>query len=156
MYWLPVLTVLRTTAGVRKEVMSTSEVMKRITDASPRLKARMAGFLYLLIFITAPSDATTATAGKLIVTLACDTGVALILYQLLRPVSRRLSLLAALFRLVFVVVMAVNSFNYFGLLDLFRNARSAAAFNTGYGIALVLSESLPHDRPPHLQVIFSS
>jgi hypothetical protein len=33
--------------------------------------------------------------------------------------------------------MAVNSLNYFGLLDLFKSAHAAAAFNTGYGIALV-------------------
>ncbi len=33
--------------------------------------------------------------------------------------------------------MAVNSLNYFGLLNLVRDAHSPAAFNTGYGIALV-------------------
>ncbi len=137
--------------------MRPAEVMKRITDASPRVKARMAGFLYLLIFIAAPSDATTATAGKLIITLACDTGVALILYCLLRPVSRRLSLLAALFRLAFVAVMAVNSLNYFGLLDLFRDAHSSAAFNTGYGIALGAFRSpLSPDRLSYFQVNLSS
>ncbi len=69
--------------------MSTSEVLKRIADASLRLEAGMAGFLYLLIFITAPSGATTATMGKLIITLTSDTGVALILYHLLQPVSKR-------------------------------------------------------------------
>ena len=48
----------------------------------------------------------------MITTLACDTGVALILYELLKPVSRSLSLLAALFRLIFVVAMAVNSLRF--------------------------------------------
>jgi Domain of unknown function (DUF4386) len=93
--------------------------------------------LYLLIFIAAPSDAATATPAKMIMTLACDIGVALILYHLLKPVSGRLSLLAAFFRLIFVAVMAVNSLNYFGHLDIFKGAHSSAAFNTGYGIALV-------------------
>jgi hypothetical protein len=57
--------------------------------------------------------------------LLCDTTVALLLYNLLRPVSRNLSFLAAAFRLIFVAVMAVNSLNYFGFLDI------------GYDIALV-------------------
>jgi hypothetical protein len=117
--------------------MSTAEMTKRITDVSPRLKARIAGLLYLLIFAVAPSGAATTTPPKMIITLACDVGVALILYELLTPVSRRLSLLAALFRLIFVALMAVNSLNYFGLVDLFKGAHSSAAFNTGYGIALV-------------------
>ena len=110
---------------------------KRIAGASPRLKARIAGLLYLLIFIAAPSGAATATPAKMIITLTCDTGVALILYELLKPVSRSLSLLAALFRLIFVAVMAVNSLSYFGTVVLFQNAHSSAAFDTGYGIAMV-------------------
>jgi Domain of unknown function (DUF4386) len=110
---------------------------KRIAGASPRLKARIAGLLYLLIFIAAPSGAATATPAKMIITLTCDTGVALILYELLKPVSRSLSLLAALFRLIFVAVMAVNSLSYFGTVVFFQNAHSSAAFDTGYGIAMV-------------------
>ena len=110
---------------------------KPIAGASPRIKARIAGLLYLLIFIAAPSSAATATPAKMTITLACDIGVAIILCNLLKPVGKSLSLFAAFFRLIFVAVMAVNSMNYFGLLDLFKSAHSAAAFNTGYGIALV-------------------
>ena len=110
---------------------------KRIAGASPRLKARIAGLLYLLIFIAAPSGAATATPAKMIITLTCDTGVALILYDLLKPVSRSLSLLAALFRLIFVAVMAVNSLSYFGTVVLFQKAHSSAAFDAGYSMAMV-------------------
>jgi hypothetical protein len=117
--------------------MSTPAITARIAEASPRFKARIAGLLYLIIFMVAPSGAATATPAKMIITLVCDTGVALILYHLLKPVSRNLSLLAAFFRLVFVAVMAASSLNYFGLLDFFKDAHSATAFNTGYGIALV-------------------
>jgi Domain of unknown function (DUF4386) len=109
----------------------------RIADASPCLKARIAGLLYLIIFVAAPSGAATATPAKMIITLTCDIAVALILYDLLKPVSRLLSLLAALFRLVFVAVMAVNSLNYFGAIVLFHHAHSQYAFNRGYGIAMV-------------------
>jgi len=112
-------------------------MIQRIACASPRLRARTAGVLYMVIFIAAPSGAVDATLTKMIITLACDTGVALLFYDLLKPVSKNLSLLAAVFRLVFVAVMAVNSLNYFGLLDLFKGAYSSTAFNTGYDIALV-------------------
>ena len=111
--------------------------MARMAETSPRLWARIAGVLYLLIFIAAPTGAATATPVKMIITLACDTGVALIFYVLLKPVSMRLCVLAAFFRLIFVAVMAVNSLNYFGVLDLFNGARSVTAFNKGYGVALV-------------------
>jgi hypothetical protein len=113
------------------------DMLKRISNASPRLGARIAGVLYLIIFIAAPSGAENATLLKITITLACDTGVALLFYSLLKPVSKSISLLAAVFRLIFVAIMSVNSLNYFGLLDLFKGAHSAAAFNTGYDIALV-------------------
>jgi Domain of unknown function (DUF4386) len=102
-----------------------------------RLKAGIAGLLYLVIFIAAPSGAATATPARMIVTLACDTGVALIFYDLLKLVSWRLSLLAAPFRLIFVVMMAVNSLSYFGAVVLFEDAHSPSAFNSGYEIAMV-------------------
>lgn len=97
----------------------------------------MAGLLYLIIFIAAPSGAANATIAKMVITLACDIGVAVLFYGLFEPVNRNLSLLAAAFRLIFVAVMTANSLNYFGSLNLFDGARSADAFNTGYGISLV-------------------
>ena len=117
--------------------MSIAETTKQIACMSPRLEARIAGVLYFLIFIAAPAGAATATPAKIIITLAGDTSVALIFYHLFKPVNERLSFLAAFFRLALVAIMAVNSLNYFGLLDLLRGAHSAIAFNTGYSIALV-------------------
>jgi uncharacterized protein DUF4386 len=112
-------------------------MIKRIASTSPRLRARIAGVLYLIIFIAAPSGAKDVTIAKMAITMACDTGVALIFYGLFRPVSKNLSLLAAVFRLILVAVMTANSLNYFGLLGSFKGAHSSAAFNTGYDIALV-------------------
>ena len=117
--------------------MSRGVTMERIAAASPRLKARIAGVLYLLIFVAAPSGAASATPTKMLITLTCDTTVALIFLDLLRPVSESLSLLAAFFRLVFVAIMAVNSLNYFGRVAFLKGKHSSAAFNTGYEIALV-------------------
>jgi hypothetical protein len=104
---------------------------------SPRSKARIAGLLYLLIFITAPSGAATATPLKLIINLAADTGVALIFYYLFQTVNSRLSFAASFSRLIFVVVMAVNSLNYFGAMQFLQVSHSSASFNKGYDIALI-------------------
>jgi hypothetical protein len=124
------------TDRTREPDMARIEMTRRIADMSPRLKARIAGLLYLLIFIAAPSGAASATPVKMIMTLLCDTGVALIFHDLFRPVGRGLSLLAMIARLVFVAVMGATSLNYFGAVALFQNAHSAAAFNAGYGIAM--------------------
>jgi hypothetical protein len=110
---------------------------KRIAGTLPQLKARIAGLLYLIIFIVAPSGAATATPLKMLITLACDTGVAVIFYDLFKPVSKKISLQAFIFRLIFVAIMAANSLNYFGSVALFKGAHSATAFNTVDGISLV-------------------
>jgi Domain of unknown function (DUF4386) len=111
--------------------------MERMIQAAPRLTARIAGALYLFIFITAPSGASTATPLRMVATLTCDTGVALIFYYLFKPASRRLSFLATVFRLIFVAVMTANSLNYFGVMNPFNDAHSARAFNYVYGVTLV-------------------
>jgi hypothetical protein len=115
---------------------------KQIVATSPRLIARIAGLLYLLIFLSAPSGAATAMPAKMIINLTCDAAVALLLYQLLKPVSRRLSPLAALFRLIFVAVMAVNSLRYFGAAVHFPSAHSQAAFDAGTASLWCHSESI--------------
>lgn len=108
-----------------------------LSAVSPRLLARLAGALYLLIFIVGPTGASTATPLNLTVMLACDTGVALIFYVLFKPVSRDLSMLALIFRLAFVAIMTVDSLSYFGAVDLLHGAHSAAAFDTIDSVALV-------------------
>ena len=104
---------------------------------TPRVKARIAGLFYLTIFIAAPSGSKDVTLVKMIITLAADIGVAVLFYGLFKPLGSALSWLAAAFRLLFVVVMGANALNFFGYLNLFGAALSAAAFNTGYGISLV-------------------
>jgi uncharacterized protein DUF4386 len=111
--------------------------MRPIAEMSPRFKARIAGFMYLVIFITAPSGAATATPVKMFLNLAADTGVALIFYYLFEPVNRRLSFVASLSRLIFVVVMGVNSLNFFGATEFLQVSQSSTSFNQGYGVALI-------------------
>jgi len=129
--------------------------MKPIAEASPRFKARIAGFLYLFIilgalffpFSVAPSgmmrgDAALPTVAKILasgslyvlggaaqlIVVACDIGVALIFYELLKPVSRSLALLAAFFRLVFVAITSANVLNHFAPLLLLSGAGYLSAF----------------------------
>jgi len=139
--------------------------MERIAEASPRFKSRMAGFLYLLIivgalfapFAVAPSgmmrgDAGLPTTAQILaskplyvfggaaqlVVGACDIGVALIFYGLLKLVSRGLALLAAFFRLVFVAIASANVFNHFAPLLLLSGAAYLNAFKPDQLQALAL------------------
>ena len=83
--------------------MSAAVVMKRIAEASPRFKARMAGVLFLLLVLTAAFTeffargrlrfAADLAAG--IIEVSCMISVTLLFYGIFKPVSTRLSLLAA-------------------------------------------------------------
>jgi hypothetical protein len=77
--------------------------MKRIAGASPCLKARIAGALFLLLLLTAActefffhgrlSFAADLAAG--IIEVSCMIAVTLLFYDIFKPVNRGLSLLAA-------------------------------------------------------------
>jgi Domain of unknown function (DUF4386) len=78
--------------------MSTVELMKRIAEASPRFKARMAGVLYFFSLLTA-GFTETFVHGKLnyaggYIAILGMVAMTLIFYDILKPVNRRLSLLA--------------------------------------------------------------
>ena len=106
----------------------------RTAEASPQTYARIGGLLYLFIIVAAGfgelfvrnrlivwGDAA-ATANNILgsetlfrvglagemLTCVCDVALAMILYVLLRPVSRNLALLAAFFRLTFVGIYSVS------------------------------------------------
>jgi hypothetical protein len=120
--------------------------MNGVRTTSPQLSARLAGFLYLLIilgalfipFAASPSGISgmTLSGGALagieriqasaplyivsgtaqLLILACDIIVALLFFELLKPVSRPISLLAAWFRLIFTAIAGANLFNHFAVL----------------------------------------
>ncbi len=139
---------------------------ERLAQASPRFQARLAGFLYLLIiiggffapFAVAPSgmmlgeaalpSPTRILASKplyafggvaQLIVYACDVGVALLFYELLKPVSRSIALLATFFRLTFVAVASANMFNHFAPLVFLSGAEYLNAFQPGQIQALVLA-----------------
>ena len=99
-------------------------MLERTAESSPRLQARVAGYLYLLIIVgglfapfpLAPSgmmlgDAALPTTARILaskplyvlggaaqlIVYTCDVGVALIFYELLKPVSRNVALLETFF-----------------------------------------------------------
>jgi len=87
--------------------MSTAAMIKRIAELSPRLRARIAGVFYSLTIVlgivTFLSHGTLRFAANLTAT-ACDILLIALLYDLFKPVNRRLSLLAASFNVVGVAV----------------------------------------------------
>jgi Domain of unknown function (DUF4386) len=128
--------------------------------------ARIAGFLYLLIivgglfapFAVAPSgmmlgESALPSAAKnpgfetlicsggaaQLLVYACDVGVALLFYELLKPVSKKLALLATFFRLVFVVVASVNMLNHFAPLIFLNGEDDLTAFKPEQLRALALA-----------------
>jgi hypothetical protein len=115
--------------------MSTTVLTERIAETSPRLRARLAGVLYLIAGMTY-SYADGSVGGKLIVygdaaatahnilanerlfrwgfaaaliSAVCYITVTLLLYDMFRPVNRSLSLLAAFFSLAGCTIQALSS-----------------------------------------------
>ena len=124
---------------------------------SPRRTARRAGILYLIVIVCAgfgegyvrsslvvPGDAA-ATAANIaaaeglfrlgfvsdLIAFMADAAIAILLYVLLRPVSKTLSLVAASFRLLaHPAIGSVNLLNHFGVLLLLDGSDALTVFDT--------------------------
>jgi hypothetical protein len=92
--------------------MRAAVMIKRIAEASPRFKVRMAGVLFLFLVLTSTfteffargrlSFAAHVAAG--VIEISCMIAVTLLFYDIFKPVDRRLSLLAASFNVVAVTL----------------------------------------------------
>lgn len=126
--------------------------------------ARLTGALFIIMSIAGPfsmeyvpsqilvPDNAAATTNNLveseqlfrfglighILILFSDIGVALLLYVLLKPVSRALSLIAAGFRMIMVAIRGVNLMLYFLALLLVSGAGYLTVFESAQLDALVL------------------
>src|SRR6202521_4319691 len=144
--------------------MGADEMTDRIGDASPRLKARMAGACQLLEAITATfgqvivlnklvvSGNAAATAANILghvwlfwlgftsslIGVAFHIAWALLMYELLKPVNRTLSLLAAFFILVGCAIQALTSLFYLAPLLILQGGGSLSAFTAEQLQALAL------------------
>ena len=138
--------------------------MKQIKEASPRLKARIAGGLWLMVIVAGmsafvirsplivPGDAA-ATAAKILakeslfrlgfaadlIAGACYMGVTVLLYGLLKPVSRSLSLLAAFFGLAGIAIVAATSITNLAPLVLLGSGEYSSAFTVSQLQAMALT-----------------
>src|SRR5215831_7741592 len=93
--------------------MSPADKTERITEASPRLKARIAGVFYSLTFVTG-MFALVSVRGRLVANLiasACYVVVTILFYELFKPINSQLSLIAAFFSLVGCVIGALSLFH---------------------------------------------
>ena len=129
--------------------------MERITEASPRLKARIAGGLWLMVIVAgmtafvirsplivrgdAAATATNILASESLFRLGfaadliagvCYLGVTVLLYRLLKPVSRSLALLAAFFGLAGVAIGSATSLTNLAALILLGGGEYSSAFTT--------------------------
>ncbi len=129
-----------------------------------KTNARMAGILYLVIIISglfsemfvrsgliSPEDAM-ATAQNIssnetlfrfgffsdLLMVMSDVGVALLLYLLLKPVNKGLSMLASFFRLAQATVLGINLLNMYLPMLLLNNAGYLSSFSSEQINALVL------------------
>ena len=129
-------------------------MIERIADASPRFKARMAGVFQLLEALTA-TFGEVIVLGKLVVAgnaaataanilgherlfwlgfassligVAFHIAWALLIYVLLKPVNRSLSLLAAFFVLVCCAMQALTSLLYLAPLLILQGGSSLTGF----------------------------
>lgn len=92
--------------------MSIAELMGRIAETSPRLKARIAGVFYLLTIVM--GAAALAVHGRLgfavdLIATVCYLGVTALFYDLFKPVNKSISQLAAFFLLMECAVLAFAS-----------------------------------------------
>ena len=139
------------------------QMMEQIAEASPLFKARMAGACWLMTFLTSlfalivggriiVSGDAAATAANLVahealfrsgtaallISTAFYVAATLFVYELLKPVSRSVSLLAAFFSLVGCAVGALSCLFDLAPFVLFSGAHYLSVFTLGQLQALAL------------------
>lgn len=149
---------------------------------TPRLTARYAGILYVVVFLAAlfgpiyvqstlvvPGDAVaTADAissspalfragiGSYFVILLSEIPLTILLYVLLRPVDRTLSLISAAFRIAMTIIHGANLVNQLAALQLLSGANYLAAIEVGQLRALAMFFLSAHDIGWSVGMVFLS
>jgi hypothetical protein len=133
-------------------------------ERRPLGPARTAGFLYLAIIVFGlfaelgvrarliESGDPTATAANIVenatlfrlgfaadlIVFLCDVAIAIVLYQLLKPVNQTLAMLAAAFRLTQTAVIGLNLLDMFNGLRILDDTHYLGSFSTDQIDALAL------------------
>jgi hypothetical protein len=160
--------------------MSTVATMNGIAEMSPRTKARLAGAFYLLTILTAafaqgfvserlvdPGSAA-ATAANIIaheplyrlgftvylIEMACQIAMTVLFYELLKPVSRGVSLLALTFGLVGCTIKTLSRLFFFAPLLVLGGAPYLSEFNAPQLQALGLLFFKVNDHGAAIAMVF--
>jgi hypothetical protein len=159
--------------------MSTSVTLERIAEASPRLKARIAGGLWLMVIAASMTaflvrspmivrDDAAATATRIMASeslfrlgFAADlmagvfyVGVTVLLYRLLKPVSRSLSLMAAFLGLAGVAIGGANALTNLATLVLLGGGQYLSAFSTSQLQAMALMSLRVYEQGFNIGMVF--
>jgi len=153
-----------TTTTIADSQRKAASATQRITEASPRFIARMAGVFSLLTILTGvfaqgfvsdrlvvSSDAAaTATNilthrglfqlsfGVFLIEMACNITMTVLFYVLLKPVSKSLSLLAATLGLTGCIIKTISRLFYIAPLLVLGGAQYLSVFNVEQREALAL------------------
>ena len=158
----------------------TDRTANNSITTSPQAYARVGGLLGLIIvvagifaeafvrgkLIVSGDAAATASnilaseqlfrigfAGELVM-LCSDIGIAVILYVLLKPVSRNLALLAMSFRLVMAAISGVNALNHIAVLSILGGANYLTVFGAEQLQALAMLSLKVHTYGYHISLVF--
>jgi hypothetical protein len=160
--------------------MSTAVMMKRIAKTSPRSLARMAGAFFLLTIlmgvfaqgfvserlVVSGDAAVTATNilahrglfqlgfAVYLVEMACQVAMTALFYELLKPVSRSVSLLAAFLSLVGIAIKAVGRLFFIAPLLVLGSAPYLSVFNAEQLQALALLFLKVNDQGAAIGLVF--
>jgi hypothetical protein len=160
--------------------MSTTIVLDRLSETSPRAKARITGLFYLLnilagIFaqgfvserLIAFSDAAATATNILtheslfrlgfavyLIEMACQVVVTVLFYYLLKPAGRSISLLAACLSLLGITIKTVSRLFYIAPLLILRDASYLSVFNVEQVQALALLSLKVNDQGAAIGLVF--
>lgn len=149
---------------------------------TPKVTARMAGVLYFVVFVAAmfgpiyvqsqlvvPGDAAATAAaidaspglfragiGSYFVILMTEIPLTVLLYVLLRPINKTLSLIAAAFRISMTIIHGINLLNQFAALMLLGGGSYLAGFDTSQLQGLALFFLNAHDLGWSIGMVFLS
>ena len=160
--------------------MSTGIMTQRITETSPRLKARITGMFYLFTILTGifaqgfvsgrlvvDGDATATatnilTHGTLfqwgfavyLIEMACQVAMTALFYDLLKPAGRSLSFLAAFIGLTGCIIKTVSRLFFIAPLLVLGGAHYLSVFSAAQLQALALLFLNVNDRGAAIALVF--
>jgi hypothetical protein len=159
--------------------MNTNKVTIRTTETSPLIYARVAGFLYLTMVplgffgmyghsnLIVPGDAATTVQNIMaseslfrlsimsaLIVQIVNILLVLVLYKLLKPVSKNYAVLMVIFFLVSAPITMLNELNQFAALILLSGADYLSAFEADQLQAQLMLFLDLHEHGIHISGIF--